>query len=127
MKPTGKILIIDDDDSIRHLISFRLKRFDYTVLTAESGEKGWEFIRRYHPDLVLLDYNMPDMNGYDVLKKIRESDEPAVKKTKVLMLTAMNSINDIQPILKLKVSGYIVKPFNMYELIEKIEPLMPKG
>lgn len=126
MKPTGTILIIDDDDSIRHLISFRLKRFDYTVLTAESGKKGFDFIRRYHPDLILLDYSMPEMSGLDVLKAVRDSDDSIVKKTKVLMLTALNNIEQIQPVLKLKVSGYIVKPFNMYELIEKIEPLMPK-
>lgn len=126
MKPTGTILIVDDDDSMRHLISFRLKRFDYTVLTAEDGKTGLQYAKRYHPDLLLLDYNMPEMNGHDVLKAIRSSEDETLRKTKVLMLTALNSMDHIQPILQLKVSGYIVKPFNMYELIEKIEPLMPK-
>lgn len=129
-----KILIIDDDESARVSLSLLLKDEGYETFEAESGTKGLEMSRRLNPDLVLCDINMPDINGLDVLKRIKEFDE----LIQVIMITAIEDMNSTISAMQRGAYDYIVKPIDTVrlkhtiiralenkELSQKLESLTP--
>ena len=87
-----KILVVEDDHNISDLIRMYLEKEGFETVVANDGGKGVELFRSFHPDLVLLDIMLPVMDGWSVLKKIRESD-----KTQVIMLTAKGETQDRWP------------------------------
>jgi len=130
-----KILIIDDDESARVSLSLLLKEEGFETYEAESGTKGLDMTRRLNPDLVLCDINMPDINGLDVLKRIREYDE----LIQVIMVTAIEDMNSTISAMQRGAYDYIVKPIDTVrlkhtivralenkELSQKLESLTPK-
>jgi len=111
-----KLLFIDDDeDSLEFSDKFFSKR-NYQVLTANNGAEGINIINEEEPDLVILDLKMDDVDGINVLKKIRASGN----KTKVMVVSAMDDPQIINDVKKLGVSGYISKPTDLYKLEESI-------
>ena len=84
-----KVLIVEDDSNIAELLRLYLEKEDFETEVASDGGKGVELFRSFHPDLVLLDIMLPVMDGWSVLKKIRETD-----KTPVIMLTAKGETSD---------------------------------
>lgn len=110
--PEAKILVVDDERLIRLSLQKGLKKEGYEVVPAEGGEEGLKIYREELPDLVLLDINLPEMNGMEVLKIIKEIDRDAL----VIMITAYGSIETAVKALKLGAYDFVEKPFNMEKL-----------
>lgn len=114
-----KILVIDDEISIRDLTELVLKRENYQVKTAENGRKGLIALDLFRPDLVLLDLMLPDYSGYDLCKEIVNKSG-----TPVIMLSAKNETIDKVLGLELGAEDYIAKPFDNRELIARIKVVL---
>ncbi|MCA9886920.1 MAG: response regulator transcription factor [Anaerolineae bacterium] len=113
---SDKVLIIDDEEPTVQLISMLLEKRGFETIKAFRAEEGLRKAYRHQPDLVLLDVMMPDMDGWDVCKRLREmSDVP------IIFLTARDDVKDIVYGLEIGSDDYIVKPFNNDELIARIK------
>ena len=112
-----KILVVDDDQNMLQLL-YTFLRDSYRVTTATSGQEALDMIREKRPDLVLLDYLMPGMNGKETLEVIRNDEE--LKDLPVFFLTGVSDTNKISECLKLDPIGYILKPIGKFSLLAKI-------
>ena len=115
------ILVVDDDVRMLRVIKRHLEA-DYDIATAVSGALALRFLAKKSTDLILLDYEMPDEKGPDVLKKIRAND--ATKDVPVVFLTGAAEREKIQTALALKPQGYLLKPVERDSLIKRIEELI---
>ncbi len=114
-----KILVVDDEKRMVRFIQLNLEQDGFQVITAYNGTEAIEQVRTQLPDLILLDIMMPDINGFDVLKKIRE-----VNKVPVIMLTAKGEEEDRIQGLELGADDYITKPFSPRELVSRIRAVL---
>jgi len=114
-----KVVVAEDDLPIADLLSFILRREGYEVYIAYDGGEALESIEKNLPDLVLLDIMMPVMDGWDVLKKVKEDDK--LKNIPVIMLTAKGQEWDIVKGFELGSEDYVVKPFSPSELLVRIK------
>lgn len=113
---TAKILIIDDEEPTVQLTTILLEKSGFEVVKAYRADDGLRKAYRHQPDLVLLDVMMPDMDGWDVLRRLREmSDVP------IVFLTARSDVKDIVRGLELGSDDYVTKPFDNDELIARIK------
>ena len=113
------VLIVEDDRNIAELLQMYLEKEGYAVTTASDGGQGLTKFRSIQPDLVLLDVMMPVMDGWAVCRAIRaESDTP------VIMLTAKGELDDKVAGLKSGADDYVTKPFEMKELLARIEAVL---
>src|SRR5688500_8608616 len=111
-----KILVIDDEETTVQLISILLERRGYEVIKAYRAEDGLRKAYRHQPDLVLLDIMMPDMDGWEVCKRLREmSDVP------IIFLTAKSEVKDVVRGLEMGADDYVVKPYDNDELVARIK------
>jgi DNA-binding response OmpR family regulator len=116
------ILIVEDDDSIREIVSHVLEGEGYLTRLAYNGVHGLEQFYLTLPDLIILDVKMPEMDGWELLKKLREvSDCP------VIMLTVFGSTDDIIKGLELGADDYLVKPFGVQELIARVNAVIRRA
>ncbi|PEW86991.1 DNA-binding response regulator [Bacillus cereus] len=111
-----KILVVDDESSIRNLIRMQLEMEGYEVLTAAGGREALERWNE-QPDVLILDVMLPDTDGYELLRLFREKD----RDIPVLMLTAKSQMNDKLLGLQLGADDYVTKPFNYAELILRVK------
>jgi DNA-binding response OmpR family regulator len=120
------VVVAEDDQYISEMLGFLLEQEGYTVHLAMDGGQAVDTISEVKPDLVLLDVMMPVMDGYDVLRKLKASDE--LKDIPVVMLTAKGQEYDVVKGFELGSDDYIVKPFSPAELIARIKRrLMMRG
>lgn len=118
-----KILVVDDEQDILRVVTFRLKKAGYEVISAVDGQKGFDLIEGHKPDLVLLDLRLPVLNGDEVCRQVKADDK--LKHIPIILLTATGSISKIAEKTKeLGADDYIMKPFDPEELIEKIKKFM---
>ncbi len=122
-----KILIVDDSSTMRRIIGnvvmqlgFAKDDFD----EAEDGVKAWKLLGESQYDVILTDWNMPNMNGLDLVKKVRS--EGAHQKTPIIMITTEGGKSEVITALKAGVNNYIVKPFNADILKEKLDGVLKK-
>ncbi len=120
-----KILIIEDDDDIRQLLSYNLVQEGYAVTEASDGQKGLERYWNVTPHLVLLDIMMPGKNGVDVLKEIRNGK--VAPQTPVILISAKGEELDIVMGLELGADDYVVKPFSIKVLFARIRKVFSKA
>jgi DNA-binding response OmpR family regulator len=113
-----KILVVDDEPDLVSTVVYRLKFADCQVITASNGQEGLEQAASEKPDLILLDTNMPVMNGHQMLERLRANE--AIKNIPVIMVTARCEPQDIAAASALGVSDYVTKPFDFVQLMEKI-------
>lgn len=118
-KTRYKILAVDDEQRMVRFIQLNLEQDGFQVITAYNGKEALEQVRTQLPDLVLLDIMMPDINGFEVLKKIRE-----VNNVPVIMLTAKGEEDDRIQGLELGADDYITKPFSPRELVSRIRAVL---
>lgn len=116
------VLVVEDDKNIQELLQLYLEKEGYAVTVAADGGQGLSKFRAIKPDLVILDVMMPVMNGWDVCKTIR-----AESRTPVIMLTAKGELDDKITGLKAGADDYITKPFEMRELIARIEAVLRRS
>lgn len=117
-----KILIVEDDENIRELISFNLKSENYTIEEAETGEEGIKKAKQTNPDLILLDLMLPEMDGLDVCRQLKS--EADTKDIPIIMVTAKGEESDIVTGLELGADDYVTKPFRPKELIARIRNIL---
>lgn len=114
----AKILIVDDEPDYITTVQCRLEWFHYEVITATNGEEALEKAASEKPDLILLDTNMPVMNGHEMLEHLRR--HPSLKDVPVIMVTARCEAEDVAAASAYGVADYVAKPFDFTELVEKI-------
>src|SRR5690348_5018174 len=114
-----KILVIEDEEGIIHLLNLYLRDAGYTIVVAKDGADGLALHAREHPDLVILDIMLPALDGFEVCKRIR-----AWSKTPILMLTARGDEDDRIQGLDIGADDYIVKPFSPRELVSRVRAIL---
>lgn len=119
----NKILLVEDDDTLAMIISDTLERDGFNVVVAPDGEKGLLRFVKERPDLVVADVMMPLFDGFEMARRIRQSD-PNVP---ILFLTAKSEIDDIVTGFELGGNDYLKKPFKMLELIVRIKALLRRN
>ena len=116
------VLIIEDDPNIADLLHLYLEKEGYSTVIAPDGGAGVEKFREIHPDLVLLDIMLPVMDGWEVLRNIRQES-----KTPVIMLTAKSETNDKVTGLKQGADDYVTKPFEAREVLARVEAVLRRS
>ena len=114
----ARILVVEDEPDLLSTIQTRLEWCDCEVITAANGKEGLEKAAEENPDVILLDINMPVMNGYEMLERIKEYQE--LKDIPIIMVTVMCEPHDITKALAYGVSDYATKPLDFTELMQKI-------
>lgn len=117
-----KILVIEDEDGIIHLINLYLRDAGYTVIVAKDGADGLALHAREHPDLIILDIMLPAIDGFEVCRRIR-----AWSKTPILMLTARGDEDDRLEGFELGADDYLVKPFSPRELVSRVRAILRRS
>ncbi len=120
----NKILVIDDDLAINELIKVNLELAGYRVIQAFDGVKGFALAKQENPSLVVLDVMMPEVDGFTVAQRIRKN--PTTAEVPILMLTALSQINDKVRGFDIGVDDYLVKPFEMDELLVRVRALLKR-
>src|SRR5688500_9995037 len=118
-----RILLIEDDPVVATSIELMLRTENFAVIPVEAGEEGVQLGRLNEHDLILLDLNLPDMSGYDVLCSLRR----ASVKTPVLILSGLASIQDKVRGLGFGADDYLTKPFHKDELIARIHAILRRS
>jgi len=113
------ILIIEDEKELSNVLRAYLERVGYEVFTAERGDRGLDLWQERHPDMVLLDLNLPGMDGIDIARKIRQTDD-----TPLIMVTAR--VDEIDRLLGLELGAddYITKPFSPREVVARVKTVL---
>jgi two-component system OmpR family response regulator len=122
MADSKRILVCDDDPLLVDLLDYRLSSRGYEVAIARDGGEALARLQEARPDAIVLDAMMPVMDGYEVLRRIRE--EEALSDIPVLMLTARKQERDIVSALELGANDYLVKPFIPEELVARLGRLI---
>lgn len=123
---TRKILIVEDQADLRKLVRMTVEFGDVEVHEAGDGVTGLGLAESLRPDIVLLDVMMPgELDGYQVCARIRKN--PALKDTKVVLLTARGQQSDLEEGRKAGANAYLVKPFSPLELMDKVEELSQRN
>ena len=118
----NKILLVEDESDLRMISSDVLKDEGYEVLNASNGLEGLKKVKEENPDLIVADVMMPRMDGFTMVKEIREFNS----HIPILFLTAKSSIEDIEEGFETGANDYIKKPFELRELIIRIKALLRK-
>jgi len=118
-----KILIVEDESALRKALAKGFQKSGYTIDTAEDGEEALEFYFSNQYNLVILDLNLPKLDGLDVLREIRKEN----KEIPVLILSARNEVNDKINGLDMGANDYLAKPFHFDELEARARALLRRG
>ena len=114
----NRILVVEDEKSIAEMIKLCLTKNGYHCETANNGIVASELIEKYRYDLILLDIMLPDMDGFELIEYIKQFNIP------VIFVTAKNAVTDRVKGLRLGAEDYIIKPFDLHELIARIETVL---
>jgi two-component system alkaline phosphatase synthesis response regulator PhoP len=118
----GKILVVDDEVYILHILDFILGAENYDVITATNGEQALQKVREERPDLVILDIMMPRLDGYETCRLIKK--DPATKTIPVILLTAKGREVDQKLGREVGAADYMTKPFSPSKLIERVQAIL---
>lgn len=122
----AKILVVDDDREMVELIQLFLDNAGYVTLSAFSGEEALEKTFNEKPDLILLDIMMPRIDGWEVLRRIKE--DPEARKIPVAFITARTqNIDKMIGLSVMKAAGYITKPFSKQELLGEVRRILEES
>jgi len=116
---TEAILVVEDEISLQETLAYNLKKQGYTVHTASTGGQALKFARELKPDLILLDIMLPEMDGFEVCRTLRQE-----MNTPILMLTARDDEIDRVVGLEVGADDYLTKPFSMRELLARVKAML---
>ncbi len=119
-----KILVVDDDIAINELVKINLELQGYEVVQAFNGVEGFAKAKQEEPALIVLDVMMPEVDGYTVARRIRQTVE--ISETPILMLTALSELNNKVEGFDIGVDDYLTKPFEIEELIVRVRALLKR-
>ncbi len=119
----ARILVVDDEDNITFLLDATLRHFGFDVRVARTGREALAAVGDFAPDLVLLDVMLPDLDGFEVLQRLRSNGV----QTPVLFLTARDATEDRVRGLTLGGDDYVVKPFSLEELVARLHALLRRA
>jgi len=117
-----KVLVVDDEDSVRELIELYLKKEGFEVIHARDGREALRLNGQHHPDLIVLDLMLPGLDGWEVCRQIRSSHQ-----VPIIMLTARTEEVDRIVGLELGADDYVVKPFSPRELVARVKAVLRRG
>lgn len=117
-----KVLVVDDEESVRELIELYLKKEGFEVIHARDGKEALRLNGEHHPDLIILDLMLPGLDGWDVCRQIRSTS-----KVPIIMLTARTEEVDRIVGLELGADDYVVKPFSPRELVARAKAILRRG
>lgn len=120
-----RVLIVEDEPNIVLSLEFLLQREGYDTAVAVDGEEGLALVRRWHPDVVLLDVMMPKRNGYEVCRAIKGDAE--LTSLPVIIVSAKGQEVEVLKGLELGASAYITKPFGNAEILEAIRAVLARA
>lgn len=123
MKTT--ILVIEDNEKNLYLVTFILQKCDYRVIQARDGKSGIALAREAKPDLILLDIQLPVMDGYAVAQEMRKDNE--LRSIPIVAVTSYAMLGDRERVLAAGCVGYIEKPINPATFVTEIEKYLPDG
>lgn len=115
-----KVLIADDEREVLEVMSKRIRAEGYDVITAADGLQAWDFIVSESPDVILLDLTMPGMDGFTLLKKLREHP-PSGKWQPVIIVSGLDELSDMQKGFSLEADHYLTKPCRMDDVLKAIQ------
>ena len=117
-----KILIVDDEPNIVMSLEYAFKKKDFNVFIARDGTEALEIAEREVPNVILLDIMMPQLDGYETLRRLRKKNK--LDDTKVIFLSAKTKSADIEKGKSLGADGYLTKPFSIKKIISNVEELI---
>ena len=123
MKVNSKILIADDEPEVLAIMAKKIKAQGYKVVTAKDGQDAWEKIQDTSPDVILLDINMPKLDGFGVLKALREHP-PSDKWQPVVIISTRGELEDVQKGLSLEAEQYLMKPCAIEDILKSIRRMI---
>lgn len=115
----ARILVVEDDDYVRRVLSLQLAKIGFEVSTAETGDKGFEMAKSVRPDIILLDLMMPGMDGFQVLKRVKSID--ALAAIPVVILTASHDDHHRRRGMTHLAARFLTKPYTLDELQQALE------
>src|SRR5579864_685233 len=121
----GRVLVIEDNEANLELMVYLLQAFGHHTIAAENGEKGLELARRESPDVILCDIQLPDIDGFEVIRQLKEI--PALRGVPRVAVTAMAMVVDRDKLLAAGFDGYIGKPIQPETLVREVEAFLPAG
>ncbi len=119
----SKILLVEDDAELRHLFSRVLTKSGYAVTEAENGKEALDALQNEYADLIITDIMMPVMDGYDLVRTLRDSGD----QTPILMITAKDAFDDMQRGFVSGTDDYMIKPINLNEMILRVGALLRRA
>jgi len=120
-----KILIVEDDSFLLGMYANKLEMDDYRVFVAEDGKKGLRLALNEKPDIILLDIRLPEIDGFEILKRVKENEE--TKNIPIILLTNLSQKEDVEKGLAMGADDYLIKAhFMPSEVIDKINALLRK-
>lgn len=120
---TGKkVLVVDDEIHIIHVVAIKFRNNGYEVLTASDGSQAYELACSEKPDIIVTDYQMPVMTGLELIEKVRETEE--IKDIPVILLTARSFAIEEEQKQQLEISECLSKPFSPKELLRSVEDIL---
>ena len=122
-----RILLIEDENSVSEVIKLAMEKNNKIVDIAQTGEDGISYLDVYNYAIVILDLNLPDTNGYDILQKIRNHKKLSVKNIPVLILSRYAQLDNKLKGLSLGADDYLTKPFSTAELLMRIETIIRRS
>ena len=120
--PGPLVLVVDDDANLSELVRGALENRGYATAAAHDGLEGVRLAKEKKPHLVILDVNMPRLNGWEALRYLKEN--PATKDIPVLMLTTEGMIKDVEKALGIGAKSFLVKPFDSQRLLKKVAEIL---
>jgi len=117
-----KVLVVDDEIHIIHVVTIKLRNNGYEVISADNGAEAFELAQRERPDIIVTDFQMPAMTGLELVEKLRQHEE--TKDIPVIMLTARSFAIPEEQQEDLRISGCLSKPFSPKELLGNIEDIL---
>ncbi len=118
-----KILVADDEEDTLFVMAKKIEQEGYEVFKAVDGLEAWNSIKENDPDVIVLDLNMPNMNGFEVLQKLRE--EPPTKKWQpVIIVSARTELEDMHKVFNLEADHYITKPCSISDILKSLKMMI---
>lgn len=116
------ILVVDDELHLVHIVSYKLKKMGYTVVTAHNGRDGYDLACQHKPDAVVTDYQMPVMDGFEMALQLRAN--PGTAEIPLIMLTARGHKIPPSDLIKTNIKNLMAKPFSALQLVENVAEIL---